>query len=198
MRHERLQNSLCGSVKRVGDLAVCAKGGSNVLLQELANMACGVHPDTPVHVFREVSVNRIGKRSRRADLVFYIPKVRLVYVEYKTVEDRGVSGESTAPHDRQLRETHNNLIANLAYNMSLPRYGGADSPALLGVTTLLLTRRFWSSKKVDDVVVAYSSPRMTGVREREDPSVLVSILSSMGKQNPSSGARRSARREKMR
>ena len=180
VRHETLQIALCKAIRRVGDLKDGIQRGSNKVCEALREITAGCDPSTPVFVFKEVAVNRLKAQSRRADLVFYIPKVRLVTVEYKTVEDSRITGESTDLHERQLRETHQNLITNLTYKTSLPPFGTCEGK-LLKVTTLLLTRRFWSGKKCDDVVVQYTSPTNTGIKERTDHTFLVNVLGRLGR-----------------
>ena len=142
-------------------------------MTELARITAGVEPLTPVRVFKEITVNRVKERSRRADLVFYVPGSSLIYVEYKTIE---TGAEKT--HEAQLRETQNNLVRNLSYRLSfMPPEAKSDNH--LRVTTVLVSRHFNTSRRQDDRAVCYS--KMDHVRDTARPGDMVSILSSMGR-----------------
>ena len=143
------------------------------MVATLSRLTAGVDPLTPIHVFKEITVNRVKERSRRADLVFYVPGSSIIYVEYKTIE----SGAEKY-HEVQLRDTQNNIVRNLSYRLSfMPPESKSDNH--LQVTTVLVTRRFCTDKRWDDRVVCY--PKTDQVRDTAKPGDMVSILSSMGK-----------------
>lgn len=180
IRHEKLQLAFGRNVKRVADLTREFPQGSHELCQVLSNMAVGCCQNTPVYVFKEVSLNRVLKRSRRADLVFYVPRKFLLYVEYKTIETSTDTPTNTTAHEVQLRETHNNLITNLTYKLSMPPLSPVCTD-VLPVYTLLLTRRFYRRKSHGDVAVPFCPKVTRGIHEPRDPNVLIRILAGMGR-----------------
>ena len=180
IRHEKLQLALGRNIKRVSDFSKTISRGSDELNKVMMSITSGSDPNAPVYVFKEVTLNRIVKRSRRADIVFYIPTVALVYVEYKTVETEHPVKNAVSTHEVQLRETHNNLISNLTYKLSIPPFS-PNHDKMLPVTTVLLRRRFWNKRAQDDDVFIYSPKVSRGVKERRDKMVMVSILSKMGR-----------------
>lgn len=166
------------NIKSVGDLNKPFPQGSCELRKILREMTVDCDASTPVFVFKEVRLDRMVGRSRRADLVFYVPFTFVLYVEYKTKESKRVTPFTTAAHESQLRDTHNNLVSHLTYQMSL-HPGREMRDAILPIYTLLLTRRFWDNKSCGDVAVPYCPLVRRGVKEPTDPNVLKHILCSM-------------------
>lgn len=180
MRHERFQRAMGAAYKTVGDFQHPALGVSEELRKVLHPLAKQADTTTPVYVFKEVALNRLQKQSRRADIVIYIPGVHIVYIEYKTIETPGISGSSTDVHRSQLRDTHNNLLASLTYHCSL--LGSDVNSRVIPVTVFLVSRRFWTQKVKDDVVLEYKSPNAhTGVREPNNTDQFVRLFSQIGR-----------------
>lgn len=172
-RHDRLQRSCGKQIRTVKDFRN-SLAMFRVLYSELAELFGGVDPDTRVYVFKEVSVDRVKQQSRRADLVFYVPRVGVVYVEYKTVESA-----SDKSHDTQLRETHNNLVRNLSYKLSYIRPEDKTESMPLEVTTMLFTKHFGGvNHKMDSV---YKYPEVAHVCDTIKAGIMVSILGGMGR-----------------
>lgn len=158
-------------------------GISERLGQTLHDLTVECDPNKPVYSFKEVVVNRLQNNSRRADVVLYIPGERIIYIEYKTIETEGVQGNCISAHGAQLKETHDNLVANLTYRLSVGSEFGTGDGCVIPVTTLLVSRRFWTKKLKDDVVTVYKADigSARAVREPGQPSRMVHFLSSMGK-----------------
>lgn len=171
-RHERLQNACGRYISTVKDIRTCKKV-SVALTKEMTELTLGAPDKTPVYVFKELVLNRVRKQSRRADLVFYVPGVSIIYVEYKTIE-KGPGYN----HDIQLEETRNNLIRNLLHKLScLDESRKTTAP--IPIASLLLTRRF--DVKQCDSIVRHSVVASDGVCDTVSPNDMLSILRSMGR-----------------
>ena len=178
-RHQRFQTSIGKSIKFVRDLNIRPSPISNNLKEKLINLCYGCSEDTPVHIFSEVAVNRLQKQSRRADIVLYIPGVRLIYIEYKTIEKKGCMGLNEKVHKKQLAETYDNILANMTCAVSLCGSELKDTP--LDVSVLLVSRRFWTGNRKDEVVVEYNPDEPRCLKEPSDPAVLKNMLSKLGR-----------------
>ena len=177
-RHNLFQLCLGKAFQTVADFSKNkVRGLSREFVSTLKSLTAGCHPTTPVYVFKEVAVNRLTKQSRRADAIIYIPKCRIIYIEYKTIEQDGVVGDNPNVHKTQLNETLENIIINISYHMSKEE---ETVDGLLPITPLLVSRRFWRNKTKDDVITRVSHDNMC-VREPVNPARMTKILSSMGR-----------------
>ncbi|KAK3705754.1 hypothetical protein RRG08_061496 [Elysia crispata] len=180
IRHGVLQLALGKNVKTVADFWRSFPKCSYKLNEAMQNLLTGATPGHRVYVFKEVALNRIVKQSRRADIVFYIPTVAIIYVEYKTVESNKALVQSAGKYETQLRETYDNLVANLSYKMSLPS-PGPFREVLLKVYTVLLTRRYSNRRITEEDVRVHRQLSNTGIREKSNPSFMINLLSGFGR-----------------
>ena len=186
MRHSRFQLSLRRQLTTVGGLytaRVEGRGKLSVPLRDkLRAVTRGVPHNTPIHSFVEVCADRNAGQSRRADAILYIPTVCLVYIEFKTIEQKGVTGSDPSVHHGQLIETYDNIMANLTCKVSqLPQDG--EPLRMIPVYMLLVSRRYWTGRFLDDEVKEYHHQSLRHVREPKDPVVLVRMLRKMATVN---------------
>ena len=178
-RHEGFQRSMGRTFKSVGDIRRKSKVSTALvsILREIISPVC--KDDTKVYCFKEVCLNRLSNQSRRADLILYIPRERLIYLEYKTTEaDKAPSNQI---YTTQLSETFNNLLNCLNYRLSnYPKHYFSDSP--IPITSILLTRHFIARRKknMNDSVALYHPKGAKMMRETLDEKLMISALSMMG------------------
>lgn len=176
-RHSALQREMLRSIKTVRDLENRRAGVCKTLCSKIYQVIDGdkLPLNKRVHVFHEVTLNRIGMTSRRADLVVYVPGVALFCVEYKTSDRHAVDGENTKPHQTQLKQTHNNLAVTLAFeNSKIPP--GADEKKIK-LVSLLLTSKYNAGKRIGHgVCVNFSDTRLFGNVTEMNETHLVSVL----------------------
>ncbi len=186
VRHMRFQSSL----RMLTTVGVLREGkkikgrGNNIskpLREKLVDLTRDCDPSTDLHVYTEVVANRSQRQSRRADAVIYVPGSCLVYIEYKTIEAHGVTGDDPNVHLRQLTETYGNLLANISCQMSL-RFTRDEPHRFIPMHTLLVSKRMWTEKSYSDEVVTQVNDMGPVRRVREplnNPNMMRSVLMSL-------------------
>jgi len=186
VRHMRFQASL-RLLTTVGVLreGKTIKGrGNNIskpVRAKLVELTGDCDPSTNLHVYTEVVANRSQQQSRRADAVIYVPGRCLVYIEYKTIEAHGVTGDDPNVHRKQLTETFGNLLANISCQMSL-RFTRDQPHRTIPMHALLVSKRMWTGKRVGDEVVTQINDMGAVRRVREpldDPNMMRSVLMAL-------------------
>ena len=181
VRHMRFQASL-RMLTMVGVLREGKKikgRGNNIskpVRDKLVELTRDCDPSTNLHVYTEVVANRSQRQSRRADAVIYVPGSCLVYIEYKTIEAHGVTGDDPNVHRKQLTETFSNLLANISCQMSL-RFARDQPHRTIPMHALLVSKRVWTGRADEVVTQINDMGAVRRVREPlDDPDMMRSVL----------------------
>lgn len=196
MRHTRFQRAVHKQLQTVGSLyspPIEGRGRlSIVFTKKLKEILINVSHETPIYTFIEVKVDRSISNSRRADIVLYIPKSCVICIEFKTIEQKGVLGNNLRIHYKQLKETYDNLVAQLSCHLSQKNYGLVNTPLtapkLIPAYMLLVSRRFWTGKFLDDYVLQYED-NIRSIQEPSDPQYLITLLKSLSAKTIYNGKR---------
>ena len=181
-RHEGFQKSFGKWIKTLGDIRTTIKV-SGPLMKTLESIIPQECLDSKrVYSFKEVVLNRLANQSRRADLVLYVPGVRIIVIEYKTTESDS-NPINTSAHRSQLKDTYDNLVNCVNFRISMLDSFMEFKDSNIPITSLLLTRRFLGRRiKTEDVVLSYEPPNPVtkAFKEPVDERVMLNILNNMG------------------